>query len=165
MSNKKRVRGEYGRRKSLEYYHRNRAACLRKMKKWQKDNPALYAECRRKSRSKNAVKSLLECIRYRAKRQGVGFDLTEDWWLAHFSQGCAATGLDLDAPVVGSGAGRSGGPWSPHVDRIRVGGDYTMDNCRIVCGLYNMARRNWSDADVLKMATALVERRGSMQNG
>ena len=157
MPPKKRIRDKaYCRKIALASYYRHRPERLAAAKKWRLNNSVKNEVCKLRNRETGAVGNILSSIKNRARRQGVAFNLTVDWWLAHFSQGCAVTGLDLAAPLVGRGVRRSGGPWSPHVDRIKAGGDYTMDNCRIVCGLYNKARCNWSDADVMKMAKALV---------
>lgn len=134
-------------------YRRDRQAGL-PMDTWKSDNPERSRHCERERLRRNPVALALRRVKTRAKQLGVMFNLTEDWFLAHFSQGCETTGLDLDAPNVGGG--RRASPWAAHVDRIKAGGDYTMDNCRIVCGVYNLARQDWSDAVVLRMAEALV---------
>lgn len=59
------------------------------------------------------------------------------------------TGRDLDL--------ERGGPWSAEIDRINPNAGYTMDNCRIVASIYNQAKMNWSDVDVMNFALALTE--------
>lgn len=97
----------------------------------------------------NPIKRRLGAIKARAKKQGVKFNLTEDWFLAHFNI-CEVTGIELNLD--------SGSPWLAEVDRIIPGGDYTMDNCRLVCAIYNRSRMTYTDADVKRMATALIGR-------
>lgn len=33
---------------------------------------------------------------------------------------------------------------------------HVISNCRLVCACFNLARKNWSDEDVLRMAKALI---------
>jgi hypothetical protein len=47
-------------------------------------------------------------------------------------------------------------PFSPSLDRIEAGGPYTKINCRLVALIYNLARNNFSDEALLKLATALT---------
>ena len=47
-------------------------------------------------------------------------------------------------------------PWSPSIDRIDPRFGYTPGNCRIVCWLYNAAKSEFTDDDVLVMASAVV---------
>lgn len=153
---------EYGR----AWYRRNREAKLAKHRRWLGENREEHLERVHAARRRNPIGVVLSSVKRRAKKAGVGFNLTEDWFLAHYSQGCEITGWDFDPIGIGMRKGRRApSPTEAHVDRIRPGGDYTMDNCRIVCSAYNVAKWCWSDADVLKMATALVERQKGMQNG
>lgn len=107
-------------------------------------------------RERNPVTLALLHKRSKAKQIGVDFNLTEDWYLAHYSGGCDATGVEFDAPISEDG-GAPRSPWSAEIDRIKPGGSYTMDNCRLVCAIYNRAKMNYADADVEKMASSLLE--------
>lgn len=65
---------------------------------------------------------------------------------------CSMTGMQLrwtDIPWD---------PWRPSVDRIDPYKGYVRGNVRLVCTMYNIARRRWSDEEVLLMAKALVAR-------
>jgi hypothetical protein len=119
-------------------------------KEWRQKHP----DSNRRRRERNPIESILSTLKGKAKRLGLEFNLTEEWYLAHFSQGCAVTGAELAAPSIGTGSGHRP-PNGPQVDRIKIGGNYTMDNCRIVCAIYNQARSNWSDEDVMRMAREL----------
>lgn len=99
---------------------------------------------------------LLRAAKNRAKNCGVPFDITKEWVNESLASGCAATGLPFDLDP--HHAGRRAGPWSPSVDRIEPRGPYTEANCRIVCLMFNICRRDWSDDDVTRMAEALVQR-------
>lgn len=94
------------------------------------------------------ILSRLHGAKERSKRLCLPYNLTMDWYLAHFNV-CEKTGIDLEV------AGR-GHPFDAEIDRIDPNKGYTMDNCRLVCAAYNRAKMNWTDADVLKMAQGLV---------
>lgn len=49
-------------------------------------------------------------------------------------------------------------PWRPSVDRIDPDKGYLKGNVRLVCAMYNIARRRWSDEEVLYMAQSLVSK-------
>lgn len=115
--------------------------------------PERGVELRSKYGPRYVVREVIKAARCRASKKGLPFDLTEDWYEAEFAKGCAATGLALEKP-----GGR--GPWSAHIDRKVPGAGYTQANCRLVCAVFNLAKKNWSDDDVLRMAAALVAARG-----
>ena len=87
--------------------------------------------------------------RNRAKKMNLPFDLTIEWYEKEFEKGCAITGLKLDP-------NGSKTPWTVHVDRIIPALGYVMSNCRLVCACYNLAKKNWTDEDILLMAKSLV---------
>lgn len=102
---------------------------------------------REKAKQKaNPIRCRLAAIRDRAKRSGLDFNLTLDWMLAHFNV-CEATGLEFSLDP--------NSPWAMEVDRKNPLLGYTMDNCRMVCAIYNRAKMQWTDADVMRMANAL----------
>lgn len=90
-------------------------------------------------KNRNYVNYRLNDKRKYCNKNGIEFNLTEEWFLAQFSQGCEMTGKDFELDV---------GPWSAHIDRIDNNKGYTMDNCRIVCKIYNIAKNVWTDAIV-----------------
>ena len=96
------------------------------------------------------ARKILATVKHRSKKKGLAFDLTLDWYLSEFPKGCAATGLSFDSHLEGS-------PWIPNIDKIVPSKGYVMNNCRLVCACFNMAKREWSDADVIKMAEALLK--------
>jgi len=61
------------------------------------------------------------------------------------------TGIQFDEP-------RTNTPWVAHIDRIVPEKGYTEDNCRLVCAMYNIAKKNWTDKDVIKMAKGLLKK-------
>lgn len=123
---------------------------LEKSKNW-RYTPEVGAAKREKFFYAYRTKTILKSAKSRAAKNGVKFDLTEEWYEEQLQKACSATGLPFDTTTVR-------GPWVPHIDRIVAGGDYTVENCRLVCGCFNYARQNWGDEAVLIMAEALVNR-------
>jgi len=77
--------------------------------------------------------------------------------LAEQNYRCAVTGLPF---YVDDSAG-SFGPSRPSLDRIEVGGDYSAENLRIVLLGVNALRGAGSDADMVRIARAIVGRAGA----
>lgn len=63
---------------------------------------------------------------------------------------CQVTGLRF---VITSG---KPSPWSPSLDRIDSKKEYTHENTRVVVWLYNSAKNEFSDEDVIILAHAVV---------
>lgn len=105
------------------------------------------------------AKRLLAAARSRAKLYGVAFDLTLEWIVAKLEAGiCEATGLPFDISVLPPRAERQSRTpaFSPSFDRIERGGGYTQDNVRVVVFIYNVARSDFDDNDLLTLAKALA---------
>ncbi len=97
---------------------------------------------------------VLTWVRARAARAGFAFDLDRDWVEERLKRGrCETTGIEFE---INKSDGRFH-PWAPSIDRVDSKKGYTKDNCRIVVWIYNMAKSEWEDADVLKMAQALLD--------
>jgi hypothetical protein len=68
---------------------------------------------------------------------------------------CEATGIDLvlevDQTVEHSA-------FRPSVDRIDNKKGYTKENCRITSVIFNKAKCDYNDDDVIKMAQGLVQK-------
>jgi hypothetical protein len=95
------------------------------------------------------VRNLFRQRKQSALKKGLPFDLTEEWYEEQFEKGCAVTGIPFDKH-------RSDTPWVPHIDRRVPERGYTQNNCRLVCACYNLAKKHWTDADVLRMAHELL---------
>jgi len=66
---------------------------------------------------------------------------------------CEASGV----PLVWEGRGNAKS-WSPSLDRIDPSKGYTEENVRVGCWLFNRAKGNGSDSEVLLMAKSLVRK-------
>ncbi len=100
------------------------------------------------------VVRMFNSIKYSARRRKVPFALLKSDLssaLDHQQWKCAKTGIPFDLTV---GDGRK--PFGPAVDRIKNEIGYLPGNIQIVCNIYNFAKMDFSDADVLRMAEALT---------
>lgn len=93
--------------------------------------------------------------RLRSRKKKIAFDLDQEWLKARLAAcrgRCEQTGVHLLLP----GHGGRTSPWSVTLDRIDSRKGYTKDNVQIVCWSYNVAKATFTDADVMKMARAMV---------
>jgi hypothetical protein len=105
------------------------------------------------------VTNLLTAAKNRAKTNGLECDLDREWLEARLkTMKCEATGVDLLLERQDNVAHT---PFRPSIDRANNGKGYTKDNCRIVCVIYNKAKSDYSDADVLRMAESLWKQHSS----
>ena len=96
---------------------------------------------------------MIIAARHRAASLGVPFDLTPSWALARLADGrCEATGLAMER------AERGRSPFTPSIDRKDPSGGYVQANCRVVVWIYNCAKSDGVDEDVLRMARALCDK-------
>lgn len=96
---------------------------------------------------------ILRSIKYRAKKNGLEFDLTREWVIEKLSGRCEFTGKRF---IITGNGDTLRGPWSPSVDKIDVTRGYTIDNCRMVVLAFNQARSNWGDESVRELARAIL---------
>lgn len=135
-------------------------------KEWRRRNPAktaeYYAKPGRKEqyrdhtrdwRARNPEKTLFTKMRARAKAYGRECSITLEQFLVLFEpMTCSVTGM----PLSWTSGERS--PWAPSVDRIDSSLGYTLANTRVVSVMYNLAKSEWTDADVEEMARWLLTR-------
>jgi hypothetical protein len=97
-------------------------------------------------------RALLYSAAYRAKKYNVPFSLTEEWAKARWTGFCEVSGLPF---TLGK---RTSGPkiYSPSLDQIVPRKGYTPDNCRFVIWAVNALKHDGTDADMLKIAHAIV---------
>lgn len=93
-----------------------------------------------------------------AKYRGIEFDISLEWLTEKLATGrCEATGLPFDfrRPPREERGSRTPA-FAPSLDRIERGGSYTQDNVRVVAFIYNVARSDFDDADLMTLAKALI---------
>lgn len=95
---------------------------------------------------------LLHAARWRAKKRGIAFELTEAWAASRWTGRCEVTGLPFRL-----GEQRCGPKfWSPSIDQITPKGGYTPANCRFVLWAVNAMKHDGTDEDMLVVAEAIV---------
>ena len=99
---------------------------------------------------------LLNSAKDRAKKKGEFFQLTKDRVLKAVEKGvCEQTGIPF-ALVLGMGRR----PFGPSIDKINPEFPYSDYNAQVVCNVYQFAKNEFTDEDVLTMAKALVQNNG-----
>ncbi len=95
--------------------------------------------------------TMMRSILLRARDRGMACDLTLEWCRERLYRGaCEVTGIRFVQGV------RS--PWNASVDRRDSAKGYTIDNCQMVVYMYNIAKMEWPEREVLMMARALCAR-------
>lgn len=96
------------------------------------------------------LKAALAAAKLRCAKRGIDFDLK----LSDIGEPthCAATGIEFDL----SSSFRSGNIFVPSLDRIDPKLGYVRGNVRVVCHGYNLAKHTGTDANVVKLARAIV---------
>jgi len=144
------------RARQRSYRKQNRARLRESLYRWRAKNKEASLKSDRawaRTPSGNAH-ALLKSARRRAKRYDMPFSLTKDWVQIKLLTGnCELTGIEFDSESAGIS------PFSPSLDRIKPELGYTEENCRVVCWVLNAAMNNWGLEPVLKMASALLERK------
>ena len=102
------------------------------------------------------ISSLLAGAKERAKSKSITYNLDKEWLCSLLEPMlCSVTGspltLEIDKSVQHT-------PFRPSIDRIDNREGYTKDNCRVTCVIYNKAKSDGTDEDVLLMAKNLMEK-------
>jgi hypothetical protein len=102
---------------------------------------------------------LVAACRCRSRRYGVEFDLTKGWVAERLRAGvCEVTGLPFDISILPPREKRKSRTpaFAPSLDRIERGGGYTQENTRVVVFIYNVARSDFEDQELIALAKALL---------
>lgn len=103
------------------------------------------------------VTDLLSAAKYRALSKNLEFNLTREWLIEKLKPfKCEKTNLPLTKDKFKTSSNKKAHPYAPSIDRIHCSKGYTKDNCQIVCWIYNVAKSNFNEEDVLLMAQALA---------
>ena len=106
-------------------------------------------------RRNHRIENILSTRKTFAKKNNLPFNITKEWYEEKFEIGCMMTGLPFDE--LGSDS-----PWVPHIDRIIPDKGYEINNCRLVCASFNLAKKHWIDEDVIIMAKALIDKQETL---
>lgn len=133
-------------------------------RQYRKDNPDAakgwserYNALNRSSLKRGARRMFTAC-RSKARYSNVAFDLTPEWIEERLASGvCEATSLPFDFGLPPRADRGSRTPaFAPSLDRIERGGGYTKDNVRVTVFIYNVARSDFNDNELLTLAKALA---------
>ena len=133
-------------------WHADPAARTRK-RAYHAANKEKFAAWSRKSNEKHYLRLMVRQAANRAKRDGLAFDLTEEWLRARWTNFCEVTGIEF---ARGKGLGRPD-KFSPSIDKIRPDLGYIQSNCRVVIWAFNRFKNSDSDDVVLRVAKAIVD--------
>ena len=103
----------------------------------------------------------LNISKKRSQKYNRNFDLTleflKELWVKQNGK-CAATGLVLDTKYIQTKKQRKNkSPYQASLDRIDNNKGYTKDNVRFVCYMFNIARNDFSDEQVLDFCQKVTE--------
>ncbi len=145
------------RQTNKNWYAKHPGYAAAKTKKWRAKHPG-YSTVKRRERQKlNPAKHLLTHYKYWAKIRKKSFSLTLSWIEKKLIAGiCERSGVRFICEMGNRDLLGGRNPWYPSIDRIDSSLGYTENNCQMVITLYNFAKNEWTDADVLKMAKGLV---------
>jgi hypothetical protein len=144
------------------FYEKNKDHVKEYSRRWYAENKERSLETKRKyfNSPRGRAVELMNRINKQTKgrrfgKPGFETNLTIEWIEEKIKKGfCETTGIPFDFnDRKGSWA-----PFSPSVDRIDSKKGYTIDNCRVVCKIYNMAKNQFTDEDVIVMSKALASK-------
>ena len=152
---------EYYRTRRLEKTARGECvSCGRKTREGKRQ----CATCAHRSQQyrgkfENRAKGLLRSAINRADAQGVYFDLDMPWIMERIvGARCELTGLPFDLSAKKYEKGSRYNPFSPSIDRIIAGGDYSKENCRMIVIALNVGINHWGEEIYSKIAKAYLQR-------
>jgi hypothetical protein len=131
----------------------------RKHKKWAREEKILSEERAKYHNLAVLADSMCSRTKARARAIGVPFSITPKWILARLvNMKCEVTGVPFDFHGEDKGnGGRS--MFCPSLDQKIPSAGYTKENVQIVVWCYNAAKGTGTDADVARMAEALLSQR------
>lgn len=136
-------------------------SCLRRQRYWRSPETFRKAQLISNNRHRKLRQEhypwlkLLDSAKQRATKFGIKFDLDSAWCKAQYTGYCALTGIAFSY----SGIKRGPKMYAPSIDRINPAKGYTKHNCRIVLVAVNFLKHSGTDADMYRIAEALINHR------
>lgn len=145
----RRLKTEWDRAHAPELYARKRAKRAANPEKWL----ATHRGWRTTAKAVRPWVKMLDAAQGRAKAKGVPFDLTAEWAQGRWTGFCELTGIAFDMTLPGRSGPRT---FAASIDRIDPKAGYTQANCRFVIFAVNAMKVQGTDADMYRIAVALL---------
>src|SRR5262249_33445469 len=101
------------------------------------------------------ARTLFRGAKKRARNNNLAFDLTEEWIIDRLKAGvCERTGIRFDLTKATNSRTNK---FAPSIDKVNPKGSYTKDNCRLVVWMFNQAKADYSDEDLLLFANLVFK--------
>ena len=137
--------------------HKKKQDC-EKWARWNERHPGVSRASLRKRRAESPWYQALFGATWRARKAKTYHDLSTEWAIRTYTGYCCLTGIPFIVAAKNA-PGRSGlRPYAASIDRINPLKGYTQDNCRWVLAAVNSFKGEMSDAEMLTIARALVDR-------
>ena len=144
--------------------HRNLPRIRSYWAEWRAENSERASEYSKSYQRRNCsdidwrARKMLKMCKANAKHRNIQFDIPVEWFRDKLSAGvCEVTRISFDLEIPPrSERGSRTVPFAPSVDRIEQGGPYSVGNVRMVAFIYNVARSDFRDEDLLTLARALL---------
>lgn len=98
--------------------------------------------------------------RKHAAKKGIPFTITTDWCKAIYTGQCSLTGIAFDTRACDQVGNPGPRPYSISIDKIEAAKGYTPENSRFVLNAVNTMRGSGTDAEMLKVVSALLTHKG-----
>lgn len=93
----------------------------------------------------------------RARQRNLEFTLLREWIEEKIRDGCERTGIAFDvSPRSGGDNYSNRSSFCPSLDKIDPFKGYTPDNVQVVCWIYNVAKQQSTDEEVLKFCESVI---------
>mgnify|MGYP006888290380 CR=1 FL=1 len=137
------------------YVEKNREKWLQRSRDYTKCNPDKIQNITRSRALDPEKRAKFMWAQVKKRAKSGDFDITLEWVRERIYNGkCEVTGIPFQLTY-----GQGVVPWCPSIDRIDSSRGYTMDNCRMVVVILNLAKNKFTDDDVMTLAQALTERK------
>lgn len=145
------INGETIRERNKRYASRNKDKIAERSRTY-RQGKGKARRWHRMSQPIHRARRIVRSSKQSAKSRGLAFDIDESDIIKALELGvCQVTGMDLNMTTLDKA-----NPWRPSIDRIDPAKGYVRGNVRIVVWLYNAAKQQYTDGDVLAMAKSLV---------
>lgn len=109
---------------------------------------------RLRSCPKRKVANIISSKRHHCKTHGIDFNLTRQWYQEKIDAGiCEVLGIPI---YLNTDEGNTAGQYEAQIDRINPKHGYTMNNCRVVCRWFNIAKGELPDSEAIRLARLIL---------